>query len=249
MDRAERQERAREPPDKRWVWTVGAITTPSSSAAACSNGWGWARALALDPEVLFFDEPFSALDPLIRRDMQDEFLSLQERLQRTLIFITHRLRRGPEAGGPASPSCATACSCRWAPRRRFSPNRRTTTSAPSPSDAPIAKVTACLLPDAPAGRRPRRTPPEGAESPRWRPLEKALPAVLLASPNPLVVCDADDDPVGLLYGEDVAEGGVGEQPVTRCRHAGRTRRRLCRRAVHERRAGPGAEPPRPSAPA
>jgi glycine betaine/proline transport system ATP-binding protein len=50
---------------------------------------GLARALAVDPEILLFDEPFSALDPLIRRDMQDELLKLQEMLQKTTIFITH----------------------------------------------------------------------------------------------------------------------------------------------------------------
>ncbi|MCB0171019.1 MAG: ABC transporter ATP-binding protein, partial [Anaerolineae bacterium] len=50
---------------------------------------GIARALAVDPEILFFDEPFSALDPLIRREMQDELLKLQKMMQKTIIFITH----------------------------------------------------------------------------------------------------------------------------------------------------------------
>ncbi len=50
---------------------------------------GLARALAVDPEILIFDEPFSALDPLIRREMQDELLSIQKMLQRTMVFITH----------------------------------------------------------------------------------------------------------------------------------------------------------------
>ena len=50
---------------------------------------GLARAMAVDPEILIFDEPFSALDPLIRREMQDELLELQSKLQKTLIFITH----------------------------------------------------------------------------------------------------------------------------------------------------------------
>ena len=50
---------------------------------------GLARALAVDPEILIFDEPFSALDPLIRREMQDELLSIQKMLQKTIIFITH----------------------------------------------------------------------------------------------------------------------------------------------------------------
>ena len=50
---------------------------------------GLARALAVDPEILLCDEPFSALDPLIRRDMQNELLHLQETLHKTIIFITH----------------------------------------------------------------------------------------------------------------------------------------------------------------
>ncbi len=50
---------------------------------------GLARAMAVDPEILIFDEPFSALDPLIRREMQDELLSLQEKLKKTMVFITH----------------------------------------------------------------------------------------------------------------------------------------------------------------
>ncbi|MEM7292859.1 MAG: glycine betaine/L-proline ABC transporter ATP-binding protein [Pseudomonadota bacterium] len=50
---------------------------------------GLARAMAVDPEILIFDEPFSALDPLIRREMQDELLSLQAQLHKTMVFITH----------------------------------------------------------------------------------------------------------------------------------------------------------------
>ncbi len=50
---------------------------------------GIARSLAVEPELWFLDEPFSALDPLIRREMQDEFIRLQASLKKTIVFITH----------------------------------------------------------------------------------------------------------------------------------------------------------------
>src|SRR5258707_14314510 len=53
---------------------------------------GIARSLGVDPELWFLDEPFSALDPLIRRQMQDEFLRLQQMLQKTIVFITHDIQ-------------------------------------------------------------------------------------------------------------------------------------------------------------
>ncbi|MGP4051028.1 quaternary amine ABC transporter ATP-binding protein [Streptomyces sp. 2A115] len=59
---------------------------------------GLARALAVDPEVLLFDEPFSALDPLIRRDMQEEVIRLHREEGRTMIFITHDLNEALRLG-------------------------------------------------------------------------------------------------------------------------------------------------------
>jgi len=50
---------------------------------------GIARSLAVEPDIWFLDEPFSALDPLIRKEMQDEFLRLQGKLQKTIMFVTH----------------------------------------------------------------------------------------------------------------------------------------------------------------
>lgn len=59
---------------------------------------GLARALANDPEVLLMDEPFSALDPMIRRDMQFELLSIQRKLEKTVIFITHDINEAFKLG-------------------------------------------------------------------------------------------------------------------------------------------------------
>ena len=62
---------------------------PSQLSGGQQQRVGIARSLAVDPEVWFLDEPFSALDPLIRKEMQDEFLRLQNLLHKTIIFITH----------------------------------------------------------------------------------------------------------------------------------------------------------------
>ena len=59
---------------------------------------GLARALAVDPEVLLMDEPFGALDPLIRRQMQDEFINLMSVVHKTIVFITHDLNEALKLG-------------------------------------------------------------------------------------------------------------------------------------------------------
>ena len=71
---------------------------PSEMSGGMQQRVGLARALAVDPEVLIMDEPFSGLDPLIRREMQDELLSLQADLQKTIIFITHDLDEALKLG-------------------------------------------------------------------------------------------------------------------------------------------------------
>jgi glycine betaine/proline transport system ATP-binding protein len=71
---------------------------PDQLSGGMQQRVGLARALAVDPKVLLFDEPFSALDPLIRRDMQNEVVRLQEELGTTMVFITHDLQEALKLG-------------------------------------------------------------------------------------------------------------------------------------------------------
>jgi len=88
VDRVPREERAREV-----IELVGLKGREGNYPRELSGGQqqrvGIARSLAVGPELWFLDEPFSALDPLIRREMQDEFLRLQSLLKKTIVFITH----------------------------------------------------------------------------------------------------------------------------------------------------------------
>jgi glycine betaine/proline transport system ATP-binding protein len=93
VPKAERLERA-----AKVLRLVGLEDSANSFPDQLSGGMqqrvGLARAFAVEPKVMLYDEPFSALDPLIRRDMQDEVIRLQHETGKTMVFITHDL---PEA--------------------------------------------------------------------------------------------------------------------------------------------------------
>lgn len=97
QDREVRNEKARQ-----WITRVGLSGYEDKFPDELSGGMqqrvGLARALTTDPEVLLMDEAFSALDPLIRCDMQDELIELQRELKKTIVFITHDLDEALKLG-------------------------------------------------------------------------------------------------------------------------------------------------------
>jgi len=95
--RATREAKARELMDLVGLQGL-AGSYPDQLSGGMQQRVGLARALAVDPEVMFFDEPFSALDPLIRRDMQNEVLRLHHEVGKTMVFITHDLAEALKLG-------------------------------------------------------------------------------------------------------------------------------------------------------
>ena len=122
---------------------------------------GVARALAADPPVMLMDEPFSAVDPVVREQLQDEFLRLQGDLGKTIVFVTHDIDEAIKLGdqvavlqasvarSPSSPSPPTCCPT------------RSTTSWPTSSGA-TAATARC-----PSSRRPRLPLASGAHRRAW----------------------------------------------------------------------------------
>jgi glycine betaine/L-proline transport ATP binding subunit len=97
VPKAERQALAEQALDNSGLLTFK-DQYPNQLSGGMQQRVGLARALANDPEILLMDEAFSALDPLIRREMQDELLDLQANVQKTIIFITHDLNEALRIG-------------------------------------------------------------------------------------------------------------------------------------------------------
>ncbi len=97
IPKQEREEKA-----NKMISMVGLEGLEHKNIQSLSGGMkqrvGLARALVNDPEILLMDEPFSALDPLVRQDMQFELLSLQSKLEKTIIFITHDINEAFKLG-------------------------------------------------------------------------------------------------------------------------------------------------------
>jgi glycine betaine/proline transport system ATP-binding protein len=185
-----RHERARE-----ILGVVGLAGVEASYPDQLSGGMqqrvGLARALAVDPEVLIFDEAFSALDPLIRRDMQDEVARLQARLHKTVVFVTHDLDEALKIGDRIAimkdgrfVQVGAPAEIVGAPADDY--------VAEFVRDVPRGKVlTASFALQPHAGETPESVVPHDAR------LGELLPVVFGAT-GPIGVVGSDDELVGIL---------------------------------------------------
>ena len=157
---------------------------------------GIARSLAVEPELWFLDEPFSALDPLIRRQMQDEFLNLQEKLNKTIVFITHDFLEALRIADHMAIMRDGAIVQTGTPSELII-NPVDSYVSEFTNDVPIARVlTAAVCCDA--------SQKADADCPSVRtdtPLENLLP--MLAEHAAVTVTDHDDNPVGVATAQNI----------------------------------------------
>lgn len=169
---------------------------PQQLSGGMQQRVGLARALTVDPDILLFDEPFSALDPLIRRELQHELLRLQTVMQKTIVFVTHdfaealtlgdhiaimRDGRFVQVGAPEELVTAPADDY----------VRAFTRDIPRPKVITLSRI---MQPCDEVGGRPG---PERAYLRAGAKLEDAL-LVLAGSEQPLLVVDEDDTVMGCV---------------------------------------------------
>jgi glycine betaine/proline transport system ATP-binding protein len=161
---------------------------------------GIARSLAVEPDVWFLDEPFSALDPLIRREMQDEFLRLQSVLKKTIVFITHDINEAIRVADRiaimkdgAIVQTGTAEDLVLRPANSY--------VADFTREVPRAKVLRAGSIMEPLGK----ASPAGATTVSSNQTIQDVCSVLQADGHDLIVMDDDNQPVGRLTRNGIAD--------------------------------------------
>lgn len=170
---------------------------PQQLSGGMQQRVGLARALAVDPEILFFDEPFSALDPLIRREMQDELIRLQDEMHCTIVFITHDFAEAIKLGDRIAIMKDGAFDQIGTPAELIT-NPATDYVREFTTDIPKAKVLTASDVMHPSDGQVARGTVEAMAT-----VESMLPD-LLTDPRPLEVVDAAGVSLGVVDREAVA---------------------------------------------
>ncbi len=170
---------------------------PQQLSGGMQQRVGLARALAVDPQILLFDEPFSALDPLIRKEMQDELIRLQRTMQRTIIFITHDFAEALRLGDRIAIMKDGAFDQVGTPEEIVS-SPATPYVREFVNDVPRAKVLSVrsVAVHAPA--------PSGARSVRASSKIETVIPMLLDRDEPIAVLDEDGSHLGIVDRSSIA---------------------------------------------
>ena len=187
---------------------------PDELSGGMQQRVGLARALATDPELLLMDEPFSALDPLIRRQLQDEFLRLWKTLNKTSVFITHDLEEAIRLGDRIA----------IMKEGRFVQVGTPEEIVTEPKDDYVAEfvrgISKLKLVRAhsvmqPVERYERENPGEAVARYRSVPDDTDLDSLIelkTANLEPVLVVNGDNSPVGIVTVSDLLNGIRGNAP-------------------------------------
>jgi len=174
---------------------------PQQLSGGMQQRVGLARALAVDPSILLFDEPFSALDPLIRHEMQDELIRLQHEMHRTIVFITHDFAEALRLGDRIAIMKDGAFDQVGTPEELVT-NPATDYVREFTKDVPRAKVLRVRSAMLPLEADP--TPANRARSVQTEDYIATVVAMLLSDPSEIFVKDDSERFVGRIDREKVA---------------------------------------------